>query len=80
MRKIIKMNFTVIQNRNRITDVESKHVYQGSRERGITWKIGINIHTLLYIKYITIRNPFYNTRNSTQYSVMTYTEIRSKQE
>ena len=30
------------------------------------------MYTLLYIKYITIKDPLYSTGNSTQYSVVTY--------
>ena len=39
---------------------------------GINWEIGIDIHTLLYINQITNKNLLYSTRNTTQYSVMTY--------
>ena len=34
-------------------------------------EFGINIYTLLYVKYI-IRDLLYSTENSTQYSVITY--------
>ena len=43
-------------------------------------EIGIDIYTLLYIKLITNKNLLYSTRNSTQYSVMTYMGIESKKE
>ena len=32
---------------------------------GINWEIGIDIYTLLYIKYITNKNLLYSTGNST---------------
>ena len=48
-------------------------VTMGKRERrgGLNWVIGIDIHTLLYIKWITNKNLLYGTGNFTQYSVMT---------
>ena len=39
------------------------------RRAGINWEIRIDIHTLLYIKYIINKNLLHSTRNSTQYSV-----------
>ena len=39
---------------------------------GINWKIGIDVYTLLYIKYITNKELLYSTGNSTQYSLMVY--------
>ena len=50
------------------------------REGGINWEIGIDIYTLLCIKQITNKNLLYSTRNSIQYSVMTYMGIESKKE
>ena len=47
---------------------------------GINWEIGIDIYTLLYIKYITNKNLLYSTGKSTQYSVMTYIGTESKKE
>ena len=47
---------------------------------GINWEIGIDIYTLLYIKYITNKDLLYGTGNSTQYSVMTYIRKESKKE
>ena len=56
-------------------------VTKGEREvGGINWEIGIDIYTLLYIKQITNKDLLYSTRNSTQYSVMTYIGIGSKKE
>ena len=37
---------------------------------GMNWEIGIDIHTLLYIKQITNKDLLYSTGNSTRYSVM----------
>ena len=55
----------------------------------MNWEIGIDIYTLICIKYITNKDLLYkkfkknlldSTGNSTQYSVMTYTGIESKKE
>ena len=54
--------------------------YQGVRQGGINWEIGIDIYTRLYIKQITNQNLLYSTGNSTQYSVMTYMGKESKKE
>ena len=57
-----------------------KQIYghQGGKGGGISWEIGIDIYTLLYIKQITNKNLLYSTGNSTQYSVMTYMGKESK--
>ena len=47
---------------------------------GIKQKLGINIHTLLYIKQITNKDLLYSTGNSTQYSVITYMRKESEKE
>ena len=44
-KKRVQMNLST--NRNRVTDVENKHGYQGVRGGGINWEIGIDIYTLL---------------------------------
>ena len=56
--------------------------YQGGKGggRGITWEIGIDIYTRLYIKQITNKDLPYSTGNSTQYSVVTYMGKESKKE
>ena len=41
-------------------------------EGGITQELGLNIHTLLYIRQIINKDLLYSTGNSTQYSVITY--------
>ena len=38
----------------------------------INRETGIDIYTLLYIKYITKKDLLYNTGNTTQHSVVTY--------
>ena len=48
----------------------------GGKGGGINWDIGIDIYTLLYIKQITNKDLLYSTGNSTQYSVMAYTESK----
>ena len=36
---------------------------------GIDWEFGINMYTLLYLKYIAGRDLLYSTKNSAQYSI-----------
>jgi len=43
---MIQMNLQ--QSRNRVTDVEDKHGYQGEMWGRINWEIGIDICILLY--------------------------------
>ena len=38
-----------------------------SREGGINWEIGMDIYTLLYVKWITNKDLLHSTGNSTQY-------------
>ena len=44
------------------------------------WEIGVDVHTLLNIKWITNKDLLYSTRNSTQYSVMACEGKESKTE
>ena len=37
---------------------------------GIDWEFGIDMYTLLYLKYITNKDLLYSTENSAQYSVI----------
>ena len=39
---------------------------------GTNQKLGMNIHTLLYINWITNKDLLYSPKNSTQYSIITY--------
>ena len=39
---------------------------------GIKWEVGINIHTVLYIKQISNKDLLYSRGKSTQYCVTTY--------
>ena len=43
-------------------------------------EVGIDTYTLLYIKEIINKDLLYSTRNSTQYSLMTYMRIEPKNE
>ena len=37
---------------------------------GIDWEFGIDMYTLLYLKWITNKDLLYSTGNSAQYSVI----------
>ena len=46
--------------------------YQEGKGETENWEIGIKIYTLWYIKEVTNKDLLYSTRNSIQYSVITY--------
>ena len=61
-----------LQKRNRLTDLENKlMVTRGEWGEGILRELGIDMYTLLYLKWITNKDLLYSTRNSTQYYVTT---------
>ena len=45
---------------------------------GINKELGMNIHTLLYVRYIINKDLLYNTGSYTQYSGITYMRKESK--
>ena len=46
----INIQMNLLQNRNRIIDVENKlRITNGERGGGINWEIGIDIYILLYV-------------------------------
>ena len=62
--------WTSLQGRNRDTDVEKKHGHQGGKVAaggggggGMNWEIGIDIYTLICIKWITNKNLLYKKIN-----------------
>ena len=51
---------------------EQTYGYQGEGwGRGIDWEFGIDIYTLLYLKYVINKDLLYSTGNFAQYSVIT---------
>ena len=51
---------------------EGTYGYWGEEwEAGIDWEFGIDMYTLLYLKWITKKDVLYSTENSAQYSVIT---------
>ena len=69
-------------NRSRLTDIENNlMVAKGETWRGgINQELGMNTHTLLYIKQIINKDLLYSTGNSTQYFVMICMRKESKKE
>ena len=65
-------NWTYIQNRNRLTDLQNE-LTAASRGRmaggGIVRETEIDMYTLLYLKWITYKVLLYSTGNSAQYYV-----------
>ena len=79
------MGTYVITVRQTETNLQMLRLTQGYQMRnvegrGINQELGMNIHTLLYIRQITDENLLYSTGNSTQYSVITYAREESKKE
>ena len=54
--------------------------YQRENGGGINKVLGVNIHTLLYIRHINNKDLLYSTGNSAQYSGITYMRKDSKKE
>ena len=51
---------------NRLTDFENEITVGRSGGGGIVREFGMNMYTLLYLKWITNKDPHYNTWNSAQ--------------
>ena len=63
------------------TDIKNKFtVTQGRDGGGINQDFGFNIHRLLYVTQINIKDLLYSTGNSTQYFVITYNEESEKEQ
>ena len=65
----------VVQDRNRVTDVKKKKVYDYlGRKRGVemNWEMGTDRSTVLSIKQITDKDLLYSTGNAAQCSAMTH--------
>ena len=64
--KVLWSRWTHLQNRNRVTDVENKHMDTKARAVvGRTGRLGLT-YSLLWIKLITNENLLYSAWNSTQ--------------
>ena len=72
--------YSSLRNRNRITDIKKKNIWlqKVKHDGGINWELGINIHTLMSIEYVTKQDLLYSTGNSTQYAVITYMRKESE--
>ena len=58
-----------------------KQIYGYQRGKvggGINWETGIDIYTLLHIKWVTNKDLLYSTGNYTQYFIITYVGKESK--
>ena len=61
-----KRNDTNVYLQNRLTDFENEIMVGSSREERILREIGMNMYTLLCLKWITNKDPLYSTWNSGQ--------------
>ena len=71
IKKKKKFKWSYLQNR--LTNRKQTYGYQrGKVGGGINWEIGVDIYTLLYIKWVTNKDLLYSTGNYTQYFIITY--------
>ena len=63
-----------LQNRNRLTDLEKWNLSlpEGKMREGIVREFGMNMYTLLYLKWIIIRDLLYSPWNSAQCYVVAW--------
>ena len=63
--------WTYLQNRNRLTDLENKLMLTSGEGwgEGIVREFGIDMYTLLYLKWITNKDLLYSTGNSAEWYV-----------
>ena len=55
-----------LQYRKRLTDLEDKFMVAGGKMRARDREFGMGMYTLLYLKWITDKDPLYTTWNSAQ--------------
>ena len=66
----LKINDTNELTKQRLTDSENE-LTVGGGEEGIGGDFGTDMYTLLYLKWISIKDLLYGTGNSAQYSITT---------
>ena len=67
------MTSLICGNRKRLAGLENELMVARVRMgEGIVREFGVDMHTLLDLKWITNKDLLYSTRNSSQYSVITY--------
>ena len=59
-------NWTHLQNRNRLTDVETRLVVAKSRESGMDWEFGVGRCKLLHLEWINNEVLLYSSGNYIQ--------------
>ena len=62
----MKKNDTNVYVHNRLTDFENEIMVGRSRGEGIVREFGMNMYTLLYLKWITNKDLLFSTGNSAQ--------------
>ena len=55
-----------LQNRNRFTDLENESMAAGGKDGGIVMEFGVDMYTLLYLKWVINKDRLYSTGNSAQ--------------
>ena len=69
----MKKNDTNVYVHNRLTDFENEIMVGRSRGEGIVREFGMNMYTLLYLKWITNKALLYSTGNFAQCCVGAWT-------
>ena len=55
-----------LQNRNRLTDLENESMAAGGKDGGVVMEFGVDMYTLLYLKWVINKDRLYSTGNSAQ--------------
>ena len=63
-----------LKNRKRLIDLENKFMVAGQEGEGegMVTELGMDMHTLLYLKWIFNKDLRYSTWNSAQYYLVTW--------
>ena len=71
IKKMVQMNLFTKQKQSQ-RHRKQTYSYWGEKREGINQEVGIDMFTLLNIKWITDKDLLYSTGNATQYLVMMY--------
>ena len=55
-----------LQNRNRLTDLENESMAAVGKDGGVVMEFGVDMYTLLYLKWVINKDRLYSTGNSAQ--------------
>ena len=67
-----------LQNRNRLTDLENESMAAGGKDGGVVMEFGVDMYTLLYLKWVINKDLLYGTGNTVQCYVLITTNSWEK--